>query len=481
MSKLKNIILQLSDEDCDTIYNALMDSGADKSAYLLKFLKDKKFSDNQIMKELDVNPNAYYTLRSRLNEKIEEYLVEQMESPRTDLLKKIASIHEIIFTKKRPIAIATLKKLEKDLIEYDLSNELIFVYKTLKKLHINSEEHYHYSKLYNTHVAYTLAVDKAENILAEYFQKFGVYFISGDEMVKMQINYLKNEMGNVCKLYESHRLFIYQSCMLIFHRLFMESEEEMDYDAEPLEDIIAEAENIFDTYAKDPTYYHLRLVFEFLKLEYYTVHKVYRKAEKFYESVNDQVGLFLANYNLYTFPALFLLTKLDRQIRMDKTEELYETNNFLFQDFEADKNDVPNYIIYWIYRTIACFYNRKYDEASKNLNNLLNELSLKKYPRIQLEIKTLLVMQYCFMGDEDLFNQLMNSIQRQIRILGREECDHIINITKMLKVAMSDSYRSKESKIQAHLSKLKFDHVEHFTPFRYIKFNDDFIDKLKSR
>jgi tetratricopeptide (TPR) repeat protein len=39
-------------------------------------------------------------------------LVQQMESPRTDLLRKVANINEVFFTKKKTIAIAMLRKLE---------------------------------------------------------------------------------------------------------------------------------------------------------------------------------------------------------------------------------------------------------------------------------------------------------------------------------------------------------------------------------
>jgi hypothetical protein len=171
MAKLKNIIKQLSTSDFQAIYNSLIESNAEKSAYLLKSMREKHLSDTKIMEELDVNTNAYYTLRSRLNQKIEEYLLQQMENPRTDILKKVANINEIIFTKKRAIAVATLKKLEKELLDYDLSNELTIVYKTLKKLHINTPDLFNYSQLYNKHVAYMLAIDKAEELLADYFKK----------------------------------------------------------------------------------------------------------------------------------------------------------------------------------------------------------------------------------------------------------------------------------------------------------------------
>ena len=257
MAKLKNIIKQLSEEDFVAIYDSLIESSADKSAFLLRAMREKQQSDNKIMEELDVNTNAYYTLRSRLNQKIEEYLLQQMENPRTDILKKVANINEIIFTKKRAIAVATLKKLEKELLDYDLSNELTIVYKFLKKLHINTADYFNYSQLYNKHVAYTLAVDKAEDLLSEYFKKYGIYALSGDDRTKMELSLMSREMNNVCALYKSHRLYVYQSCINIYHRLYVEKEETMEDALEPIEDIIVHVQKIFEEYSLDSSYDHL--------------------------------------------------------------------------------------------------------------------------------------------------------------------------------------------------------------------------------
>ena len=78
MAKLKNIIKQLSKQDFEVIYNLLIESNAEKSALLLKMMYQEKYSDSKIMADLEVNSNAYYTLRSRLNQKIEEYLLEHV-------------------------------------------------------------------------------------------------------------------------------------------------------------------------------------------------------------------------------------------------------------------------------------------------------------------------------------------------------------------------------------------------------------------
>lgn len=481
MAKLKNIIKQLSAKDYEAIYTSLNESNAEKSAYLLQSMRERQLSDNKIMGELGVNTNAYYTLRSRLNQKIEEHLLQQMESPRTDILKKVANINEIIFTKKKAIATATLKKLEKELLDYDLSNELTVVYKSLKKLHLNAPDYYSYSQLYNRHVAYMLAVDKAEDLLAEYFKKYGEFALSGHETHKMELGLLFQEMHNVAALYESHRLYVYQSCIVIFHRLFVDKEESMDEREDPIEDILDNVEKIFNQYQLDSIYYHLNLVFEFLKLEYYNHYKVYRKAEHFYEEVNDAADNLLTNYTLYTFPAQFLITKMKRHLRLGTEQAMYEENLGAFQDFEVDKLDVPTYLVYTMYRSISAYYVGNYEEASKLINILLNEVSLKKYPYIQLEIKVILAIQYCLLHDYDLFNQLLNSIQRQIRILGKENCEHITIYTKILKTAISTAYQNKVQKLNSLADKLKAHETSYFSPTSLIKFKGDFIQKVSQQ
>lgn len=482
MAKLKNIIKQLSTKDYESIRDSLIESSAEKSAYLLQAMRERQLSDTKIMAELGVNTNAYYTLRSRLNQKIEEYLLQIMESPRTDILKKVANINEIIFTKKRAIAAATLKKLEKELLDYDLSNELTIVYKSLKKMHIHAPDFFHYSQQYNRHVAFMLAVDKAEDLLAEYFKKYGEFTLSGDETDKMGLSLLLTEMNNVTALYESHRLYVYQSCILIFHRLFVEqSYEDVNDDQEPIEDILDNVEKIFKSYQLDSIYYHMNLVFEFLKLEYYNHYKVYRKAERYFEEVNDAVGNLLTNYTLYTHPAQFLISKMKRHMRLGTEMEMYEESEGMFHDYEVDNQDTATYVTYIMFRAIACYYAHNYEEASRWINNLLNEVSLKKYPYIQLEIKIILALQYCLLRDVELFNQLVNSIQRQVRLLGKETCEHIITLSKALKLAITDIKKNKSDKIRALLSKVGEANTEYFAISDLIKKDEDFIKRLRDK
>jgi len=478
MAKLKNIIKQHSEKDFKAIYDSLIESNAEKSAYLLKGLRERQLSDTKLMTELDVNANAYYTLRSRLNLKIEEYLMGQLESPRTDVLRKVANITEVLFTKKKAISVATLKKLEKELLDYDLANELTVIYKSLKKLNINSPDYFQYSQLYNRHVAYMLAVDKAEDMLADYFKKYGDYLLNGGEVEKLGLGLLMKEMQNVAKLYESHRLYVYHSCMYIFHRLFVEVDDNMQQDGESIEDIFAKVQKIFESYHLDSIYYHLNLVFEFLKLEYYNHYKVYRQAEKYFEEVNDACGNLLVNYSTFTFPSQFLISKIERHIRTGNEADLYSENESIFLDYEVDMLDVPRHIIYVVYKAISAYYVGKFDEAAKLINGLLNDVSLKKYPYAQLEIKSLLALQYTLLKDFELFNQLSNSIQRQIRMFGSDSCENIQLFIKILKIATSEAKKEKAKKITALIPRFVSTTSKYFTPTKLIKMDEKFVKAL---
>jgi hypothetical protein len=478
MAKLKNIVKQLSDKDYKLIYDSLLESNAEKSAYLLKALRERQLSDGKIMLELEVTPNAYYTLRSRLNIRIEEHLIQQMESPRTDILKKVANLNEVLFTKKRTISLATLKKLEKELIDYDLASELTVIYKSLKKLNINTQDHFHYSQLYNRHVAYMLAVDKAEDLLADYFKKYGNYFFTADQTEKLGLSLILKEMQNVAKLYESHRLYVFQSAMLVFHRLFVEEDDHLQAEGESIEDVFKNVQDIFDTYNLDPLYYHLNLLFEFLKLEYYNHYKVYRQAEKFFEEVNDAASTLLVNYSSFTFPSRFLITKLERHLRLGTEKEILEENETLFEDVEPDLLDIPHHTVSTVYRALGLYYADKFDEAAKMINNLLNDVNLKKYPFVQMEVKALLALQYCMLRDFELFNQYSSSIQRQIRMFGKDECENILLFLKILKIATSEAKKDKPKKISAVIPKFKSIVVNYFAPTTFIRMDEKFIANL---
>ena len=473
MSKLKNLILQLNQEEFFHLYNNLLDSSADKSALLLKFLYEEKHTDGKMIELLDVNTNAYYTLRSRLNQKVEEYLVQEVVSPRAELITKVASINEVLFTKSRIITIATLKKLEKDLLDYDLSNELTVVYKTLRSLHVGTEHHFFYSQQYNKHVAYMLSVDKAEYLLAEYFRKYGLYLFSSDPDDKMALDLIHREMKIVRKQYESHRLYVYYAAMNIYHRFFVDTTE--DPEDEPIEDMLTKIQGYFDSYLMDNAYHHLRLVFSYLRFEYYTFYKINRQSDELYNVLTEEITHLLSNYTLYTYPSKILYTVIERSIRLKTQPTLASFNEEIFADFEIE-TESSHYVNYMVYRALCFYFAGKHVESAKWLNKLLKKQVSKKNQIMIVEVRLLLGMQYVITKEEDLLAQLISSVQRQSRSIQKEFAPYIVTLIKILKLVSNNFEEEDQPKLDGLFVRLSKCKKPLFCPTSYT----DFEERIKT-
>jgi hypothetical protein len=322
-----------------------------------------------------------------------------------------------------------------------------------------------------------LAVDKADDLLADYFKKYGNYYLTGDETDRMGLTLMLREMQNIARLYESHRLFVYESMMLVFHRLFVEREENLQSDEASIEDIFSRVQKTFESYPLDPVYYHLNLVFEFLKLEYYNHYKVYKQSEKYFEEVNDAVANLMMNYPYYTFSAQFLVSKLQRHLRLGSEKDLFVENENLFEDIENDPLDVPRHVIYMVYRALSACYVDQYEEAARLLNNLLNDVSFKRYPLAQLEVKALLAVVYGMLRDVDLVMQLVSSVSRQAKLI-EDKAENLMLIVKILKIATSEAKREKPRKILVLIQQFNSTPVSYFSPTRFIRMDDQFIERL---
>jgi hypothetical protein len=103
---------------------------------------------------------------------------------------------------------------------------------------------------------------------------------------------------------------------------------------------------------------------------------------------------------------------------------------------------------------------------------------MKRFPYATIEIKSILALQYCLMKEMDLFNQLVNSIQRQIRILGKEDCSHIISFLKIMKIATSEAKREKPEKIKMVADRMSDVDRRLFSPTKYIQVDEKLIGLL---
>lgn len=95
-----------------------------------------------------------------------------------------------------------------------------------------------------------------------------------------------------------------------------------------------------------------------------------------------------------------------------------------------------------------------------------------------MEVKALLCLQYCMVKDIDLFNQLSNSVQRNIRIIGKDACGNVLIFLKILRIAVSEAKKEKHKKISALIPRFKSLTVNYFAPTTYIRMDEKFVERL---
>ena len=474
MEKINKIVKSLSDDEYETLLKKVSANNADKSSMLLSYGRSRNYADKDCIDKLSIKANAFYTLKSRLNQKIEAFLISKMEAPKLELIKKVSYASDIVLNTDKEISAVTLKKLERELKDYDLAYELTKIYQNLKKLYRNDgQQHYHYSQLYNKHVAYTLALDRAEDMVGSYFYTYGHYFMSRNETDLLQLYILRKELENTCKLYSSHRLFISGSMVNLFHVLFLPQEDGSEPDLFSLEEIFDQANEIFNKYNKDTFYLLITPVFTYLQFEFYFRTGQKQKAQALFDDLNGDVPSLLEYFNFYTFPSLFLFSKIIVVHQKGEEQNLVNENMEGLVEYEPDLNDIPGYLNYNIYLATSYFYDKDYEMAARTLQEARNNVSFKGLTHIDMEIKLLLGMQYVMLQEFELTGQLIKSIQRQVRNAEDKGYADVAMFVKMLnKFSIKQPDKAKE-----YYDRFKEENVGHNRVIPYLFLKDEVFNQ----
>jgi tetratricopeptide (TPR) repeat protein len=256
--------------------------------------------------------------------------------------------------------------------------------------------------------------------------------MSRSETDLLQLYILKKEIKNTCKLYSSHRLFINESMVSIFHTLFLPQEDGTEVDIFSLEEIFDQIDAVLSKYHKDTFYLLIVPVFTFLKFEFFLKSGQKQKAYSLFDDLNGDVPSLLEYFNFYTFPSFFLFDKLVVVQQKGEEETLVDENMEGLVEYEPDINDIPGYLNYNIYLATSYFYNRDYEMAARTLHEARNNISFKGLPHIDMEIKLLLGLQYVMLHEFEQAGQLIKSIQRQVRNADGKEYEDVAMFVKML-------------------------------------------------
>lgn len=479
MDILNKTIRKLSEEQYQELITQVSGKKKNKPFLVLETARQRDVEDSEMMQMLQVNPSTYYTLKSRLNSKIASILSKKVSNPISVLMEEVARVPANLFGTNKEFSIRALKELEKQLVEYDLSGELIVVYKTLAQLHAFTDDYQYYDQLYNKHVAFSLAVSKAENLYYLFAKKIGIYLLTRDQADLEEVILLKREMKNICELYPSHRLFVIYNIMHVYYLCSVAHKREGLKARElEIENIIKEMNLIFDKYSLDTFYQNIKCISDFMFFEFYQKTQNQVRADFYIQKINPVIQDIAPKHTMCFYMIQMLNSKIEKFLQDGDADKLTDINHHLEKFFDVDPKEEYHFISYKKFLAVSRFYQKDYAGSARIINELRNVISLKHFLFTDVECKLFQALQYCIMGEDGLCLQIISSLKRQIREDESVYASTHIFI-KLLKTALKPAdYRKKIKKI----NDLWADFIEANkgdTPIlKYLKMDENIIRRM---
>jgi hypothetical protein len=479
MDKLEKIVKKLSEPEYQHLLENVAGRKKNNPYHVLEFIRKEPWDEEALMKKLDVNLNAYYTLKSRLMDRVAVVLSQR---PVNAIKEKVANVSASIFEEDKFISVKYLKELEKELLEYDLSNELIVVYKALARHHIYEPEEYEkYDMLYNKHVAYSLAMEKAEDLLLMFIRNIGIYRLTRNPEDFEKILRIRREIYNISELFKSHRLFVLNNIISIyFNCIFITDLAELKQMEMQVDGVLKKFESIFKKYDLDVFYHNLKPLINFMYVQYYYTIGSIPRGNAYYKllkvSLPDIVGKH--SYNFYVI--MLLRAKVEKYIVDGNLDELTDLNKLLESKFVIDEVEAYHCFTYGLFRTYIKFFEGDYEGVEKIYKDMKGSLYLREYINGDIQLKLILALCFSLLGEEEKCKKVFASIDRQID-LDNPENNNINLFIKFLKnVTKHAEYNRKLKKSRELFDEFNKANAGTNRILRFINFDEDMIIKLAS-
>jgi tetratricopeptide (TPR) repeat protein len=425
--KLKKTIAHLDTVLFQQVESSFLKNRADNFLFLFRAYRADKLSDAEISQALMLSSNSFYVLKSRLYDKVQEVLSGDVHLNKEDVIRMIHKIPEMCFSNSREVSTAFLLKLEKDLMHFDMHNELLMVYSALKKINLYSEKYFHYSQLYNKHMAYSMSLEKSEEILGNFNRALGQYMFSRSSIHLEELQFLLKGINDHLALNQSRQIEVIRNLIEIQLDIFCDVRQ----NDKSTEENLRITEKVLFELPDSSTYKSWRPALDYLFFEYFRKIGDSKMVLQYFEKV-DASRKTLLLYNSTCLTSYFLISRIIYLQTTGKTELLTEEDE---KSLLFDENDTCAVIIMGIYKAMIRFYRKQVKEATAVLNNVLNLNSFKDFFHINTEIRLNLAYFYLIQKEYDLAANILKNIQRKVKA---EKHTQYANVLDLIKVFSSD-------------------------------------------
>ena len=481
METLNKTIKKLSDDEYQQLVMEVSGNRKNKPFVVLETTRQRDVDDSEMMDILQVNPNAYYTLKSRLNSKIAAILSKKVENPIQGLLNEVSRVPAHLFGGNRDFSIRALRELEKQLIEYDLNAELIHVYKTLAQLNLHTEDYEFYYHKYQRHVAYSLSVTKAEAVFFNYIKDLGSYQLTGDSESWTRLVQMEQQLENISELYDSHRLYVIRNIVGLYSVFNAPGADDgLLARAVEVDTVLLKMNAIFEKYPLDTFYQNLKCAADILHFEFHVRTGQLARAEQSMQRIHRILPVLLDKHILNFFVVQFLRGKILKYRQDGVLDDLSWGADLYSGQVDPVSCESAHVVAVTRYLALVRFYQGDYSGAARTINELRNKLSLKHYLYADLDSKTFQALQYCILGDDGLCQQVLSSIKRQIKD-REDQFASIRPAMKLIKTALKPAdYRKKVKRIAEMWNSYQADHCSSFDILGQVRIDEAVIRKMSN-
>lgn len=446
MIKVREIISQLDEQTYTGIEELLLKNKADNFVLLLQLYRKGNISDRKIYAQLGISTNSFYVLKSRLYDKIQNYMSPNVFTSEENIIKQLLDVSQICFNSPREVAIAFLQKLETQLLHFDLHNELQIVYSALKKIHMHSDKYFYYSQLFNKHVALALSLEKAEESIGNFIRLLGQYDFSRSQQILESLEFIKKEVANIYTLNKSRQTKIIKYLIDIQLNIYCLENQAHENNTEEL---LQGTRRVFAELPEISSYKKLEIVLDYLCFEYYQATGQVKRALPFYEKINNELSTFLL-FNSACLTSKFLISKLKFCFEQNRIDDLSaDTSNILI-----DTYDTYTRTTLAIYRSMINYTFNNFSEAIGSLNHIINSVGFKDYFHGGLNVRLTLAYFYVVTEEYDIAENIFKSISRKIKSEQQAKYNHVLHLIKVFELEMKQDENSKKATKQRDLMTL---------------------------
>lgn len=439
---LHKVVLQLDPEIFGKLKDEFTANRGEKMLALLELYRNAKTEDEVTHKQLDINTSSFYTLKSRLQDKIQRALFANANDVYADLLKNLAGIPYIINNTPRESAILLLNYLEEELKKADQPGELAQVYGALKRLSARNEQYYHYEQLYNKNIAYFLAIEKAEEVLSHFVRECTIHCYTHNSTGDVVLRLYVKELNNLGRVYDSPRLKMYRYAAEVTYALFVDGSREIPGSEDTIEEALGKMSAIIEEHADDMNYKYMRDIWAYLNFEYYCSLGLHKNATQYFDMlVANHLRVLYRTHRSNT--THILISGFDR-IAADK--EL--TKSVLGWIPEPDEHNQYARINIALFKAGIEFETGRFAAAAAILNDALNSLSLKSLLIAEYNIKLFLVMCLLCAEKTEQAEIQYRSVSRKITAVENKEgfqagVNEWLNLVKLVLTGKSADRKAK--------------------------------------